>query len=141
MDKITFSEIIKIAEKNGFIFNSNLDFNQLIYQRKDDIKVEISFPDDNLLSKLDEKISPLWGFKLINILTDELIFESLYDIWWGTPTEKINFIKTEIIDFIDKISNYEIRIELVYRYKILGFRFLKNKELQFKLEDGWKQLF
>lgn len=135
---MTFSEIVDLGIENGFIVNKKNGYNFLTIERKDGIRVELSFPDDNLLSILKEGENISWEYRLIDKNGMEL-FKDWLDIYRGTAKDKILDIKNQVLGFINKIATLEIRIEEKFVFSILGLKFLKYRVLQFRTDGGWTE--
>jgi hypothetical protein len=137
---MTFTEIVDLGVKNGFIVNKEKNYPFLILNRKDGIKVQLSFPGENIISDLEEGVNINWEYKLFDTKTGVELYKDWLDIYGGTAEEKIIRVKNEVIEFINKISTTEIRIKEKFTFSFLGFKFLKYKELEFKTEKNlWSE--
>lgn len=138
---MTFTEIVDLGVKNGFIVNKEKNYPFLILNRKDGIKVELSFPGENVVSDLGEGVNINWEYKLFDTKTGVELYKDWLDIYGGTAEEKIIRLKIEVIEFINKISKSEIRIKEEFAFSFFGFKFLKYKELEFKTENNlWSEI-
>lgn len=138
---MTFTEIVDLGVKNGFIVNKEKNYPFLILNRKDGIKVELSFPGENVVSDLGEGVNINWEYKLFDTKTGVELYKDWLDIYGGTAEEKIIRLKIEVIEFINRISKSEIRIKEEFAFSFFGFKFLKYKELEFKTENNlWSEI-
>tara|TARA_R110002126_G_scaffold290629_2_gene448054 strand:+ start:5853 stop:6278 length:426 start_codon:yes stop_codon:yes gene_type:complete len=138
---MTFTEIVDLGVKNGFIINKEKKYPFLTLNRKDGIKVELSFPGENVVSDLGEGVNINWEYKLFDTKTGVELYKDWLDIYGGTAQDKIMRIKNEVIEFINKISTSEIRIKEKFAFSFFGFKFLKYKELEFKTENNlWSEI-
>lgn len=138
---MTFTEIVDLGVKNGFIVNKEKNYPFLILNRKDGIKVELSFPGENVVSDVGEGVNINWEYKLFDTKTGVELYKDWLDIYGGTAEEKIIRLKIEVIEFINRISKSEIRIKEEFAFSFFGFKFLKYKELEFKTENNlWSEI-
>lgn len=133
---MTFIEIVDIGVNNGFIRDNEKKHHFLTLNRKDGIKVELSFPYENQVSDLEKGVNLNWEYKLFDTKTGVELFKDWIDIYGGTAENKIIRIKNEVLEFINKISTHEIRIKEKFVISFLGLKFLKHQELQFKTENN-----
>lgn len=135
----TFSEIVELGIKNGFIVDKKNGRNFLTLGRKDGVKVELSFPDDNLSSILKEGENISWEYRLIDKKTGIELFKDWLDIYRGTAQDKIFDVKNQVIEFINKIATLDIRIEEKFAFSIFGLKLARCKFLQYRTNDGWAE--
>ena len=136
---MTFSDIVDFGIKNGFSVNKKEGCNFISLVRKDGIKVELTFPEDKLSSTLNEGVNIDWEYRLLDNKTNQELFKDWIDIYRGTPEEKINDVKNQILEFINKITTLEIRIEEKFVFSIFGLKIFKYKVLLFKTNDCWTE--
>lgn len=136
---ITFSEIVDFGIKNGFSVSEKEGCNFISLERKDGIKVELTFPENKLSSTLNEGVNIDWEYRLLDNKTNQELFKDWIDIYRGTSEEKIIDVKNQVMEFINKIATLEIRIEEKFSFSILGLKFFKHKVLLFKRNDCWKE--
>ena len=125
------AEILDFGIKNGFNFDKNKPLNTLTLNRADGIKVELYFPDEKLLSGMDDGTNINWEYKLIDNKTGTELYKAWIDIYSGTAEEKIESVKGEVFEFMNKILTHKIDIKEKSTFSIFGLKFLKYKELVF----------
>ncbi len=136
---MTFSEIVDFGIKNGFSVNEKEGCNFITLERKDGIKVELTFPEDKLSSTLKDGVNIDWEYRLLDNKTNLELFKDWIDIYKGTAEEKIIDTKNQVLEFIKKITTLEIRIEEKSVFSIFGLKFFKYKVLLFKTNDCWTE--
>ncbi len=136
---MTFSEIVDFGIKKGFSVIEKEGWNFISLERKDGIKVELTFSEDKLSSTLKEGVNIDWEYRLVDNKTNQELFKDWIDIYKGTAEEKIIDVKNQVLEFIEKITTLEIRIEKKFVFSIFGLKFLKYKALLFKTNDCWTE--
>jgi len=128
---MTSEKIIDFGIKNGFNFAQNKPLNTLTLNRADGINVELYFPDEKELSKMDDGTNINWEYKLIDNKTGTELYKEWIDIYSGTAKEKIERVKGEVFEFMNKILTHKITVNEKFTFSMFGLKFLKYKELVF----------
>lgn len=132
---MTFNQIVEIAEGRGFKVQFLEHSFHLEYDRKDGIGVELCFPTEKSLIDLKEGVNIDWEYKLIDNKTELELYKDRIDIYRGAPEEKMNSLKNELLDFIDKIVTKKIIVEEKSIITVFGYKFLKYNEMVFVDND------
>ncbi len=138
---MTFQDIAVLAEERGFVVSQSEGVYRLRLKRTDGINVETSFVTDGK-NKVEHFALPYsWEYVLKNDQTGEELYRDWIEHYGEeTPTERMTSLQAEIYDFVNKVSRLEIRIHEYPVFSILGWKVGKIKELQFKTDSGWRDL-
>jgi hypothetical protein len=138
---MTFEDIATLAKKRGFVLSQREGIYHLYFKCSDGVVAETSLLTEEK-SKLVNFNSPVsWEFVLKDAITQKELYHDWIEHYHAeTADERMTNIKLEIWNFVDKISSLDFRIREYCVFSFFKWKFGKVKQLEFKTESGWRDL-
>ncbi len=137
---MTFEEIVIFAQDRGFQRDLTKTYYIFTLERKDNVVVEMSFPDDRMSKELRDGEAISWEYRLIDRKTHNVIYKDWLEHYGSPAQELIKEMKEDVTNFIDKISTLDIRVKEKAVVTIFGLKIGKYTELNFNTKNGWQTL-
>ena len=129
---MTFNDLVKYAVKMNYRIESQKDYNELILEINDLIKIIMIFPNDEVEKNLGDHVNINWEYTVINKENQKKIHSDWLDYYGGTPETKLQDMKNDILEYINNFALRKFEIVEKSVFSLFGKKFLRYKELIFQ---------
>lgn len=126
-----FIEIVQHAIKLGYKIDEEELGHKLILER-DEMKIELHFPDDDMEDDLDDGTNISWEYRLSSLSDNRKVHYEFFDYYIGNVETKIRDMQTDILKYVDGFAIKKIKLTKKSVIKIFGIKLLNYKELEFE---------